>query len=380
MNSKGVERVLVTGGAGFIGSHVVDLLIESGYETTILDSLEEQVHGSGGVRPEYVNPSARFLLGNVLDRRLLDQLLPEVDAVVHLSALVGVGQSMYRVHRYIDSNTSGTAQLLDATVNTPNSIKKVVVASSMSIYGEGKHYCSNCRSEVYPSPRSLAQLQARIWNHMCPTCGEQLTHQPTDERTPSKPTSVYAMSKRDQEEMALLIGKTYGIATVALRFFNVYGPRQALSNPYTGACAIFSSRILNKKPPYLFEDGQQLRDFIHVKDAARAVLLALERPVVDYTAINIGSGTPISILQLARTLIQVYGADMEPYVSGEFRKGDIRHCYADTSLAHKLLGFEPQVSLNEGLADLAEWGKTHDWGAVDKFEEALKELKEKRLA
>jgi dTDP-L-rhamnose 4-epimerase len=379
MKSKDVEKVLVTGGAGFIGSHVVDLLVESNYETIVLDSLEEQVHGNERVKPDYLNPSARFLLGNVLDRGLLDKVLPDVDAVIHLAALVGVGQSMYKVHRYVDSNTSGTAMLLDAVVNAPNPIRKVVVASSMSIYGEGKYYCEACRSAVYPDPRSFSQLQARKWNHACPTCGTSLMDRPTDERTPSNPASVYAMSKRDQEEMALLIGKSYGIPTVALRLFNVYGPRQALSNPYTGACAIFSSRILNGKPPYLFEDGMQLRDFIHVRDVARAVVLALQRADADYMPINIGSGRRISILELAKALVEHYGAKMEPYVSGEFRKGDTRHCYADITLARKLLGFEPSIGLREGLADLAGWGKTHGWGSVDLFENALKELREKRL-
>jgi dTDP-L-rhamnose 4-epimerase len=380
MKPKGIEKVLVTGGAGFIGSHLVDALVESNYETTIIDCLEEQVHGSGREKPEYLTHSARFLVGDILDRPLLDSILPEVDAVVHLAAMVGVGQSMYQIHRYLNSNTSGTAMLLDAVVNSSNSIRKVVAASSMSIYGEGKYRCDHCQATVFPSPRPLAQLESRIWDHACPTCGHPLSHQPTDEETPPAPTSIYAMSKRHQEETALLIGKTYGIPTVGLRFFNVYGPRQALSNPYTGACAIFSSRILNGKPPYIFEDGGQLRDFIHVRDVARAILLALERNNGDYMPINIASGRPVSILELAETLTQLYGANLKPNVSGEFRKGDIRHCYADVTQAKELLGFEARIGLKEGLADLVQWARLHGWGAADLFEKALRELKEKRLA
>jgi dTDP-L-rhamnose 4-epimerase len=380
LKDKRISRVLVTGGAGFIGSHLVDLLVESGYETVVLDCLEEQVHGIGGKKGEFVNPSARLVVGDVRDRALLDEILPQVDAVVHLAAMVGVGQSMYQVHRYVDSNTSGTATLLDAIMARSDSVRKVVVASSMSVYGEGKYYCSTCASTMYPSLRSSDRLKAGVWDHRCPRCGGSLTPRPTDEDTPPAPTSIYAMSKRHQEEMALLIGKTYNIPTVALRFFNVYGPRQALSNPYTGACAIFSSRILNGKPPYIFEDGGQMRDFIHVKDVARAILLALERATGEYMSINIASGKPVSILELARILVQLYGASVEPYVSSEYRKGDVRHCYADITRVREVLGFEAKIDLREGLADLAKWGKTRGWGTVDLFDKALEELKQKGLA
>lgn len=380
MRPKDTKTILVTGGAGFIGSHLVDMLIESDYKTTIIDSLEEQVHGNTKKKPEYINSSANFVMANILDRKLLDGLLRQVDAVVHLSAMVGVGQSMYQIHRYVNSNTSGTAFLLDAIVNIPNRIRKIVVASSMSIYGEGKYHCDRCRETVYPVARAMNYLEAQRWDHTCPTCAQVLVHQPTDEEAPPAPTSIYAMSKRHQEEMALLIGKTYGIPTVALRFFNVYGPRQALSNPYTGASAIFLSRILNEKPPYIFEDGRQLRDFIHVKDVARAIVLALERDDADYMSVNIASGKPVSILDLAETLIELYGANLRPYVSNEFRKGDVRHCYADITRARELLGFEAKIDLKEGLADLVQWAKTHGWGAVDLFEKALKELKQKHLA
>jgi dTDP-L-rhamnose 4-epimerase len=374
-----MENILVTGGAGFIGSHVVDLLLRSNYQVTILDSLEEQVHRSGKA-PDYLDARANILVGKVGDVGLLQKILPEVDAVVHLAATVGVGQSMYQIRRYIDSNTNDTAALLDTLVNNQNSVKKIVVASSMSIYGEGKYRCPECAQSVYPGRRSTKNLQARRWEHTCPNCRAELTHVPTDEQTPSSPTSIYAMSKNHQEEMCLLLGKTYGLKTVALRFFNVYGPRQALSNPYTGACAILSSRILNNKPPHIFEDGGQLRDFIHVKDVAKACLSALESGRVDFQTMNIGTGTPVSILELAQALIDLYGADLVPYVSNQFRKGDIRHCYADITKAKELMNFQASTDLKKGLVDLVEWAKKKGWGVIDQFEKALIELEERQLA
>jgi dTDP-L-rhamnose 4-epimerase len=368
----------VTGGAGFIGSHVVDLLINSGYEVTILDCLDEQVHGrhSSG---EYANPLARLVVGDVRDRRLLKEILSPSDAVVHLSAVVGIGQSMYQIQKYVDSNTSGTAMLLDTMISTSNSIQKLVVASSMSIYGEGKYYCEKCASTLYPASRAPTQLKSRVWDHKCPVCGSFLSHRPTDEETPASPSSIYAMSKRHQEELSLLVGRIYGIPTIALRFFNVYGQRQALSNPYTGACAIFSNRVLNGKAPFIFEDGAQLRDFVHVRDVARAILLALEHDEADYTAVNIGSGRAVTILELAATITNLLGENLKPYVSNEFRTGDIRHCYADIRRARDLLGFEPSVSLKEGLEDLANWAKMQGWGRIDLFESSLQELRKRRL-
>ena len=380
MKAKGIEKVLVTGGAGFIGSHTVDLLIVYGYHVTILDSIEPQVHGERGKPPDYINKDAPFINGDIRDPELLKKVIREVDAVIHLAAMVGVGQSMYQMERYVDVNTKGTANLLDALVNEENDVKKLIVASSMSIYGEGKYHCEKCSTNVYPRLRGEEQLRKRQWDHLCPTCDSILAPLPTDEEKPLIPTSIYAMTKRHQEEMCLLTGKTYGIPTVALRYFNVYGPRQALSNPYTGCAAIFTSRILNNKPPYIFEDGNQTRDFIHVKDVAKANLNALEHRNADYMAINIATGKPISIQNLAETLTKLYNEpNLKPYISNEYRKGDIRHCYADTTKAQKLLNFKPTITLQNGLTELTEWAKTHDWGAIDLFEKALKELREKHL-
>jgi len=369
----------VTGGAGFIGSFTADLLVERGYDVTILDILEPQVHQ--GKAPEYLNKKAKFVEGDVRDKVLLTQLLKEVDAIIHLAALVGVGQSMYQIERYINANTKATAILLDILAKREHNIKKLIVASSMSIYGEGKYQCEQCQTAAYPDLRSEEQLKKQQWNQTCPNCNSILKPLPTDENKPLMPTSIYAQSKRHQEEMCLLTGKTYGIPTMALRYFNVYGSRQSLSNPYTGACAIFTSRIFNNNPPYIFEDGNQTRDFIHVKDIAQANLNALEHNNANYKAINIATGKPITIKKLAETLTKLYNKpNLKPYISNEYRKGDIRHCYANTQKMQKLLHFKPTTTLRKGLTELAEWAKTHGWGATDLFEKALKELKEKQLA
>lgn len=379
MKARNVYRILVTGGAGFIGSHTVDLLVNHGYEVTILDNLEPQVYGKKKKVPDYVNKKANFVQGDIRNYALLKKVMKDVDAVVHLAAIVGVGQSMYQIEKYIDINTRGTANLLDALVDDRYNVKKLVVASSMSVYGEGRYHCEKCDIDVYPELRSEEQLRKKLWDHVCPTCGSALNPIPTDEDKPLMPTSIYAMSKRHQEEMCLLTGKIYGIPTVALRYFNVYGSRQSLSNPYTGACAIFSSRILNNNPPYVFEDGKQTRDFIHVRDAATATLKAVERSGADYKAVNVGTGEPMTIKELAEVLTELYGSNLKPYISNEYRKGDIRHCYADTRRERELLGFKPSIELKQGLMELTEWAKLHSWESVDLFEKSLKELTKMRL-
>ncbi|MEM2618600.1 MAG: NAD-dependent epimerase/dehydratase family protein [Candidatus Hadarchaeales archaeon] len=373
-----IGRILVTGGLGFIGSHTVDLLIEKGYEVRILDNLEPQVHGFPPKVPEYYNTRAELMQGDAREREKLKKAIEDVDAIIHLAAAVGIGQSMYQIEKYVSYNTGATASLLDILVNEPNDVKKLVVASSMSIYGEGKYVCDSC-GIVYPDMRDEKQLKLGNWEPKCPNCGKSVNPVPTDEKKPLAPSSVYAQTKRHQEEMCLLIGKTYGIPTVALRYFNVYGPRQSLSNPYTGVCAIFSSRILNGKPPYVFEDGKQMRDFVHVKDVARANLLALEHNAADYMAVNIGTGKPVSVEVLARMLAKMYQVGVTPYISNRYRKGDIRHCYADITKASELLGYRPTVSLEEGLKELADWARAHNWAAVDLFEKTMKELEEKKL-
>ncbi len=365
-------RILVTGGAGFIGSHLVDKLIEVGHSVVVLDNLEPQVHSK---KPDYLSPEAEYIFEDIRNEELLSNLLSDVEIVFHQAATVGVGQSMYEIKKYVDVNTYATAKLLDILVNKENNVRKLIVASSMSIYGEGAYECEDC-GEVYPKLREEEQFMRREWEMKCPYCGKIVKPIPTSEDKPLHPTSIYAITKRDQEEMCLAIGRAYGIPTVALRYFNIYGPRQSLSNPYTGVCAIFSSRIKNNNPPIIFEDGLQTRDFISVHDIVAANLLVMNSSNADYEVYNVGTGKPISIIDVAITLIGLYGKNLKPEVVNKYRSGDIRHCYADISKIRKL-GFEPKVSFKEGMRELVEWGKTQE--AVDMTEKAYKELKERGL-
>jgi len=347
-----MSNILVTGGAGFIGSHIVDALVERGHRVRILDALVYQVHGDGG--PQYVNPSAEFLQGDVCDAELVDRALDGVDVVYHKAAEVGVGQSMYEIARYVRANDLGTAVLLEAIVKRRPQVKKLVVASSMSIYGEGAYACDSC-GPVQPKLRPLSQLLDRDWEINCPQCGAKAKPVSTNEDKPLFPSSVYAISKQDQEQFCIVVGRAYDIPVVALRYFNVYGPRQALSNPYTGVCAIFSGRLLNDQQPLIFEDGEQTRDFVHVSDIVQANLLALDTDRANYEALNIGTGSPISISEIALMLAQGLGKDIQPQVTGKYREGDIRHCVADISRAKQLLGYEPKVTLADGIPELLEW-------------------------
>jgi dTDP-L-rhamnose 4-epimerase len=368
-------KILITGGAGFIGSHIVDAVAEK-HEVVVLDNLEPQVHTSGG--PEYLNENATYLFGDVRDKAVLRRALEGAEVVFHEAAAVGVGQSMYRVEKYVEVNTMGTAKLLDVLVNEEHEVKKLIVASSMSIYGEGAYECSDC-GMVYPNLRAEEQLQRGEWEMQCPTCGKIVKPIPTSEHKPLHSTSIYASTKRDQEEMCLSIGRAYGIPTVALRYFNVYGPRQSLNNPYTGVCAIFSARIKNNNPPVIFEDGLQSRDFISVHDIVEANILAMERSSADYEVFNVGTGKAVSILEVAKALMRWYNKDkgVEPEITNNYRAGDIRHCFADISRIKNKLGYEPKVAFEEGLKELVAWGEKEE--AMDKFDMAHEELKTKGL-
>jgi dTDP-L-rhamnose 4-epimerase len=372
------KKVLVTGGAGFIGSHTVDALVDQGCEVTLLDSLELPSHRTREF-PNYLNRNCRKVKGSILQRSLVEKLCKDADAVIHLAALVGGYQSMYQIDRYVETNTRGTSVLLDILVNTENAVRKLIVASSMMVYGEGTYKCGSCGTVHYPATRDPVSLRQAIWDPRCAVCGTTMTPVPTKESRPRVPGSIYAASKGHQEEISLLVGKTQGIRTTVLRYFNVYGSRQSLSNPYTGVCAVFTSRILNKKPPVLFEDGMMLRDFVHVSDVARANLLALQSQSADYEVFNIGSGIPTSILDLARTLTRIYGSTVEPQVSLRYRTNDIRQCYADISKAKDMLGFTPMMSLENGLMELAEWAKANRWDAIDLFQDAMNELSERKV-
>ncbi len=366
--------VLVTGGAGFIGSHIVEHLLERGYPVRVLDKLVEQVHGRLG--PRYVPADAEFLNGDVNDPDSLRRALKGVGIVVHDAAEVGVGQSMYEIVRYVAGNTGATAVLLELLANEPHQVEKLVVASSMSIYGEGAYRCST-DGVVHPRLRSAEQLGRREWSVRCPICAKDVFAVPTTEDKPLFPTSVYAITKLDQELLCLAVGAAYGIPVVALRYFNTYGPRQSLSNPYTGAAAIFASRLLNGKGPLIFEDGHQKRDFVHVTDIARANVLAVESEAANGNAINIATGRPLSIFDVAQTLIRLMGSTAEPEVVGKFRAGDVRDCYADVARARDLLGYEPTVKFEEGMLGLVSW--LSDQPADDRVAIATTELEKRGL-
>jgi dTDP-L-rhamnose 4-epimerase len=368
------KRVLITGGAGFIGSHLADALLAAGYHVRALDNLSPQVHGGGQKRPQYLHADVELLLGDVRSPEAVARSLVGVDAVVHFAAKVGVGQSMYEAAEYVAVNTLGTAVLLEALAKRP--VDRLVVASSMSIYGEGLYRAPDGRL-VNDAERPLGRLCERDWEPRNAE-GEQLEPLPTPETKSPALTSVYALSKYDQERMCLLMGRAYKIPTVALRFFNVYGPRQALSNPYTGVLAIFASRYLNNKPPLVFEDGLQRRDFVSVHDVVKACRRALEVPEARDHVFNIGSGQSYTILEIARRMAKVLGKErLPPEITRTYRVGDIRHCFASIATARQVLGFTPQVRLEDGLAEMADWlgGQV----AQDRVDQASAELAQRGL-
>jgi len=365
--------VLITGGAGFIGSHVATELLKAGYHVRVLDSLVTQVHGESPKRPGYLDKNVEFLLGDVRDADVLDKALIGVEAVYHFVALVGVGQSMYQIAEYTSVNNLGTAVLLERLVK--HSVRKLIVASSMSVYGEGLYVTPDGQPYAQAS-RTAKQLKTRDWEMATPQ-GMPLRPVATPESKQPSLASVYALSKYDQEQMCLMVGRAYDVPTVALRFFNAYGPFQSLSNPYTGVLAIFASRLLNGKRPIIFEDGEQLRDFVSVYDIARACRLALESDAAQDVVFNVGSGRSIAIKDVARKLAEVLGKDIEPEISGKYRVGDIRHCFPDIGLAQRVLGYEAEVTLENGMRDLAEWLERQT--AHDRFNEMREELASRGL-
>lgn len=369
-----MQKVLITGGAGFIGSHLADELLAHGRQVRVLDSLDPQVHGDSRRRPEYLAREVELVVGDVNDRAKVDEALRGVDAVYHFAAAVGVGQSMYEVAHYTRVNNLGTAVLLEALAQNP--VERLVVASSMSLYGEGLYQGASGGPSVV-GERTLEQLKAAQWEFKDDE-GNVLRPMPTPETKQPSLASVYALSKYDQERLCLMIGRAYNIPTVALRFFNAYGPRQALSNPYTGVLAIFASRLPNNNAPAIFEDGLQQRDFVSVYDIARACRLALETPEAAGETFNIGSGQPHTVRDIAAKLARVVGKEnIRPEILGKYRVGDIRHCFADIGKAQRVLGFTPQVRLEDGLVELSSWLASQ--AAVDRVAQASAELSARGL-
>jgi len=369
-----MSTILVTGGAGFIGSFLVDELVKKGHFVKILDNLEPQVHM--GKIPSYLNKEAEFIKEDVNNYDVLKKLIKDTDIVLHQASIVGVGQSMYEIQKYFHSNSMGTATLLNALVNEEHNVKKLVVASSMSIYGEGSYKCEKC-GIVEPKLRSEEQMSKKEWELKCPDCDSILIPTPTKENKKQDTNSIYALTKKNQEEMCLMVGKAFGIPTVALRYFNVYGLRQSLSNPYTGVAAIFMSRIKNNNQPIIYEDGLQTRDFNSVHDIVDANILAMEKSSADYEIFNVGTGNPVSIKQVVETLVRLYGKDIKPVVTNQFRKGDVRHCFADITKIKNKLRFKPKVSFEEGMKELVDWSKNQE--AVDNFDQATDNLKKRGL-
>lgn len=374
-------RVLVTGGAGFIGSHVVDRLVERGYDVVVLDNLDPQVHGAGGGRPRNLEPhlaggTIRFVRGDVQDATAVADALAGVEAVVHLAAAVGVGQSMYAPQYYTAANVHAQGVLMEAMAREPKRYRRFVVASSMSLYGEGLYRCAE-HGEKAPFPRAEERLARAEWEVPCPDCGRPLEPVLTREDKPPQRSSIYAITKKTQEEMALCFGRAYGIPAIALRFFNVYGSRQALSNPYTGVAAIFLSRLKNGRPPLIFEDGHQSRDFIHVSDVAQAVVCSLEAAPHVVGEFNVCTGRPVTVLEVAQTLATRLGAGIEPEAIGRYRAGDIRHCVGDPTRARTELGFQATTSFDEGIEELIAWSAAEE--ALDRVEASFAELERQGL-
>jgi dTDP-L-rhamnose 4-epimerase len=368
-----MARVLITGGAGFIGSHAANTLLAEGYDVRLLDNLSPQVHGAQRHRPTYLNREAELIVGDVTDALSVERALRGADMVLHLASSVGVGQSMYDIASYVRTNELGTAILLEALSKRP--VERLVVASSMSIYGEGL-----CRSiagtPVAPAERPIAQLKKAEWE-LKDSNGSLLEPLPTPETKQPSLSSIYALNKYAQERMCLITGNAYGIPTLALRFFNVFGPHQALSNPYTGVLAIFAARLLNNRSPLVFEDGLQRRDFVHVHDVARACLLALESGHSN-DVFNVGSGQSRTIQSVALDLARVMGRPtISPEITAKYRAGDIRHCFADIDKSRALLGFEPSVAFEDGLDELARY--LADQIAEDRAESATRELLQRGL-
>jgi dTDP-L-rhamnose 4-epimerase len=374
------KNILITGGAGFIGSKLALSLVARGHKVLVLDNLAPQIHGEDPTFSplfQLIQGRVDFMRGSVTCESDLMAALQEVDTVVHLAAETGTGQSMYAIRHYSDVNIGGTALLLDLIANHRMPVKKIVVASSRAVYGEGKYYC-NQHSFVFPFSRSAEKMKRGDFSVCCPVCGVSVKLLATDETTPVRPSSVYGVTKLTQEQMVLSVGQALGISAIALRYQNVYGPGQSLSNPYTGILSIFSTRIRNGSGINIFEDGKESRDFVYIDDVIHATIAALEEsgPLVD--VFNVGSGAATDVLTIASILQRLLGRDVPTTVTGQFRLGDIRHNFADLTKIRDTFGFQPSVSIEEGLRRFAEWVHAEPVGA-DGYERSLEELKARGL-
>ena len=365
-------KILVIGGAGFIGSHLVDRLIRENNEVTILDNLS----GTNGKKPLYLNENAEFIKANVNDTKLLSYIMPRFEAIFHMASKVGIMQSNYEVKSFTEENCLGTSSLIQAIINSKCK-PKLIFSASNTEYGEGLYQCSSCKMKFQPEIRSIENVKKHGFEQHCPKCEKTLHPIPTPEDTPLKANSIYSLTKKFQEESLLIIGKMYNFPVVILRYFNVFGSRQSLSNPYTGVSAIFTSRIKNNNPTIIYEDGLQTRDFISVHDVVEANILALKNQSANYQIFNIGSGIPTQIKTISEQIHKLYGKEPQIDITNDYRKGDIRHCIADNSKAKEILNWQPKVPFEQIIKELVEWSKKEE--AEDKFEKANTELKERGL-
>lgn len=376
-----MNNILITGGAGFIGSNVALKLIAKGYNVTVLDSLSTQIHGEN---PEKTSPLYRaikdkvnFIAGSVTSREDWMKAIEGQDAIIHLAAETGTGQSMYEIEKYVGVNIGGTAIMLDILANTKHSVKRVIVAESRAIYGEGKYHCQKC-GDVYPLERRDEDMSQGDFECKCPKCGGRVELVATTEDSAIHPSSVYGIGKQVQGQLVHMVCKSLGIDSVSYRYQNVYGPGQSLSNPYTGILSIFSTRIKNGNGINIFEDGKETRDFVYIEDVVDATILGLEVPEANGHVFNVGTGVATDVQTVANTLCEKYGVEVPITVSGNYRLGDIRHNYADITLARQILGFEPKWSFSDGIEQFTKWVNKQEV-QEDKYEASIEEMKMKGL-
>ena len=376
-----MKKVLVTGGAGFIGSNLSLKLISNGYDVVVLDNLSKQIHGdnpNNSYTYNLIKDKVKFIKGNVNDKKSWDEALTnDIDIVIHLAAETGTGQSMYEVNKYIDTNIGGTSILLDKLVNEKLNVKKLIIASSRSIYGEGKYKCLE-HGIVYPNAREEKDMEKGDFNIKCPICHNNVEMLPTDEESLSHPSSVYGYTKKAQEELCMLVGKSINLPVIGFRFQNVYGPGQSLKNPYTGILSIFSTQIKNNNDINIFEDGTESRDFVYIEDVTDAIILSLDNDNANYEIFNVGSGEKIDVLTVANTLKEKYNSNVNINISGNYRLGDIKDNIADLTKIKRILKFKPKVFFKEGISKFIDWVETQEIG-IDNYDKSIQEMKDKGL-
>jgi len=374
------KSVLITGGAGFIGSNLALKLIDKGYKITVLDNLLPQIHGDRETSFLYnrIKGKVNFIEGDVRDRDAWKKALKGVEIVVHLAAETGTGQSMYAIQQYMDVNVGGTGIMLDLIANEKNSVKKVIIASSRAIYGEGKYWSVERDMAVYPNGRSEEDMLKGEFEPRCPISEGRVEHMATDESSKIHPNSIYGLTKYNQEQSVMIACKALGVNAVAFRYQNVYGPGQSLKNPYTGILSIFSTRILNGKGINIFEDGEESRDFVYIDDVVDATILGIEKDKANGEIFNVGNGKATTVNEVAASLAEHYGKEVDIKISGQFRLGDIRHNYADIALIRSKLGFQPAFTFEKGIRKFTDWVKKQEVES-DNYERSLDEMREKGL-